>query len=109
MSQRVRYDLATEQQKQQLSTHVHLTIDVYEYLIVVVVAIHITWASLVAQMVRNLTAMQETWVRSLGWEDPLGKGLAINSSVLAQRTSWTERPGGLQSMGSQRIRTQLGD
>ncbi|KAB0375629.1 hypothetical protein FD755_012272 [Muntiacus reevesi] len=55
-------------------THVHLTIDVYEYqIVVVVVTIHITWASLVAQMVKNLTAMQETWVRSLGWEDPVPK------------------------------------
>ena len=55
--QRVRYDLATEQQKQQVNTHIHLTIDVYEYQIVVVVAIHITWASLVAQMVKNLPAI----------------------------------------------------
>ena len=55
--QRVRYDLATEQQKQQLKTHIQLTIDAYEYQIVVVVTIHITWASLVAQMVKNLPAI----------------------------------------------------
>ena len=48
--------------------------------------------------------MQETWVRSLGWEDPLEKGMAIYSSILAWRTPWTEEPGGLQSMGSQRAR-----
>ena len=55
------------------------------------------WASLVAQMVKNLPAMQETWVRFLGWEDALEKGMAIHSSVLAWRIPWTEEPGGLQS------------
>ena len=45
--------------------------------------------------------MQETWVHSLGWEDPLEKGMATHSSVLAWRIPWTEEPGGLQSMGSQ--------
>ena len=49
------------------------------------------WASLVAQMVKNLPAMQETWVRSLGWEDPLEKGMATHSSILAWRNPWTER------------------
>ena len=63
-----------------------------------------TRASLVAQLVKNLTAMQETWVRSLGQEDPLDKGTATNSSILAWRNSWTEEPGGLKSMGSQRVR-----
>ena len=58
-------------------------------------------ASLVAQTVKNLPAMKETWVQSLGWEDPLEKGMAAHSSVLAWRISWTEKPGGLQSMGSQ--------
>ena len=57
---------------------------------------------LVAQLVRNLPAMQETWVLSLGWEDPLEKGKATHSSVLACRIPWTEEPGGLQSMGLQR-------
>jgi len=55
-----------------------------------------------AQMVKNLPAMQETWVQSLGWEDPLGKGMTIHSSILAWRISWTEEPAGLQSMGSQK-------
>ena len=53
------------------------------------------------QMVKNLPAMKETWVRSLGWEDPLEKGMATYSSILAWRISWTEDPGGLQSRGSQ--------
>ena len=61
------------------------------------------WASLVAQMVKNLLAMQETRVGSLGWEDPLEKRTATHSSVLAQRISWTEEPGWLQSMGLQRV------
>ena len=57
---------------------------------------------LVAQSVRNLPAMWKTQVRSLGWEDPLEKGLATHSSILACRIPWTEEPGGLQSMQSQR-------
>ena len=61
-------------------------------------------AFLVAQMVENQSAMQETWVWSLGCEDPLGKGMATRTSILAQEISWTEGPGGLQSMGSQRVR-----
>ena len=56
------------------------------------------WQSLVAQMVKNLVAMQETWVRSLGWEDPLEKRMATHSSILAWRAPWTEEPGKLQSM-----------
>ena len=48
------------------------------------------WTSLVAQVVKNLPAMQETQVRSLGWEDPLEKGIAIHSSILAWRIPWTE-------------------
>ena len=58
-------------------------------------------ASLVAQLVKNLPAMWETWVQSLGWKDPLEKEKAIYSSILAWRIPWTEGPGGLQSMGSQ--------
>ena len=50
-------------------------------------------------MVRNLSAVWETWVRSLGWEDPLEKGMATYSSILAWRIPWTEVSGGLQSMG----------
>ena len=60
-------------------------------------------ASLVAQSVKNLPAVQETRVRSLGWEDPLEKAMATHSSILAWKNSWTEEPGGLQSMGSQRV------
>ena len=61
------------------------------------------WASLVAQSVKNLPAVQETQVRSLDWEDPLEKGMATHSSILAWKISWTEEPGGLQSIGSQRV------
>ena len=59
---------------------------------------------LVAQTVKNLPAMQETRVRSLGRKDPLEKGMTIHSSILAWRIPWTEDPGWLQSMGSQRVR-----
>ena len=55
-------------------------------------------------MVKNPPAMQETWVQALGWEDPLEKGMATHSSILAWRIPRTEEPGGLQSMGSQRVR-----
>ena len=58
----------------------------------------------IAQMVKNLPVMQETWVRSLGQEDPLEKGMATHSSVLAWRIPWTEEPGRLQSMGLQSVR-----
>ena len=57
-----------------------------------------------AQRVKNLPSMQETQVQSLGWEDPLEKGMATHSSILAWRMPWTEEPGGLQSMGLQRLR-----
>ena len=53
------------------------------------------WASLVAKMVKNMPAMRETWVWSLGWEDSLEKGTATHSSILAWRIPWTEKPGGL--------------
>ena len=56
-----------------------------------------------AQMVKNLPAMQETQIRSLGYEDPLEKRMATHYSIHAQRIPWTEKPGGLQSMGSQRV------
>ena len=58
-----------------------------------------------AQMLKNLLAMQETWVRSLGQEDPLGKEMATHSSTLAWKIPWMEEPGGLQSMGSLRVGT----
>ena len=60
-------------------------------------------SSLVVQMVKNLPAMWETWVQSLVWEDPLEKGMATHSSILAWRVPWAEEPGGLQSMGLQRV------
>ena len=59
-------------------------------------------ASLVAQLVKNPPPMRGTWVRSLGWDDPLEKGMATHSSILAWRITWREEPGGLQSVGSQR-------
>ena len=59
------------------------------------------WASLVAQMVKNPPATQETQVSSLGWEDPLEKGMSTHSSILAWEIPWTKEPGGLQSTGSQ--------
>ena len=78
----------TQQQQQQQHTFIH-------------------WVSLVVQWVRNLLAMQETRVRSLGWEDPLEKEMATHSSILAWRIPWTEEPDGLQSMGMQELdRTQ---
>ena len=60
--------------------------------------------NLVAQTVKDLPARQETRVRSLSWKVPLEKGMAIHCSILAWRIPWTENPGGLQSMGSQRVR-----
>ena len=54
-------------------------------------------------MVKNLPAMWKTWVQSLGWEDPLEKRTATHSSILAWRIPWTEKPGRLHSMGSQRV------
>ena len=64
------------------------------------------WTSLVAQVVKNLPVMQETQVPSLDLEDPLKKGMATHSSILALRIPWTKEPGGLQSMESQ-SQTQL--
>ena len=61
------------------------------------------WASLVAQMVETLPAMQETQVHSLGWEDPLERGIATHCSILVWRILWTEVPGGLQSVGPQGV------
>ena len=60
-------------------------------------------ASLVAQMVKCLPAMRETRVQSLGWEDPLEKEVSTHYSTLAWKIPWTEKPGRLQSMGSQRV------
>ena len=65
------------------------------------------WTSVVARIVKNLLALQETRVRFLGREDPLEKGMAPHSSILAWKIPWTEEPGGLQSMGSQRATERL--
>ena len=59
--------------------------------------------SLVSQIVKNLPARQETWVQSLYWEDPLKKEMVTHSSIIAWEIPWTEEPGKLQSMGSQRV------
>ena len=56
-----------------------------------------------AHLVKNPPAMQEPWVQSLGWEDPLEEGMATHSSILAWKSPWTEEPGGLQSLGLQRV------
>ena len=64
---------------------------------------HGRFPSLVAQVVKNPPAMRKTWVRFLGWEVPLEKGMALGSSILAWRVPWTEEPDELQSMGSQRV------
>ena len=61
------------------------------------------WTSLVAQKVKRLSTMRETWVRSLGWEDPLEKEMAIHSRTTAWKIPRTEEPGSLQPMGSQRV------
>ena len=60
------------------------------------------WTSLVAQMVKRLSTMRETRVRSLGWEGPLEKEMAIHSSTIAWKIPWTEEPGRLQSMGTRK-------
>ena len=62
------------------------------------------WASLIAQSVKNLSAMQETWVRYLGQEDPLEEGMVTHSSFLAWRIPWAEKLGSLQSIRLQRVR-----
>ena len=71
-----------------------------EHLLELTLVVHDGRASLVAQLVKNLPAMQETWVRSLGREDPLEKEMETHTSILAWRIPWTEEPGRLQSMGS---------
>ena len=67
------------------------------------VTLSVIWASLVAQMVKCLPAIWETQVQSLGWEDPLDKGMATHSSILVWRIPQTEEPGGLQSMRLQKV------
>ena len=68
-----------------------------------------SWASLVAQFIKNLPAVWETWVQSLGGKDLLEKEMATHSSILAWRISWTEEPSGLQSIGLQRVRRDCSD
>ena len=77
-------------------THSHTYIHIHTYI----------WASLVAQMIKNLPTKQETWVRSLSQEDPLEKGMATHSNILAWRIPWTEEPGRLWSMGLQTDTTE---
>ena len=62
-----------------------------------------SWVSLMTQIVKNLPALQEIWVLFLGWEDPLEKGMAIQTSILAWKIPWREEPGGLQSIRLQRV------
>ena len=88
----------TEQLTLALSQHLE---PLYSHLLGVVVY---NWASLVAQTMKNLPVMQETWVWSLGQADPLKKEMATHSNVLAWRIPWTEEPGRLQSMVLQRVR-----
>ena len=87
-----------------LSIQVFSIIDVIVYTsLCVLIFFNIFRTSLVAQMVKNLLAIQDTWVQSLGWEVPLEKEMATYSSILAWRTPWAEEPGGLQSIVLQRV------
>ena len=70
---------------------------------IMLVWIEFTIGDVVAQMVKHLSTMRETWVWALAWEDPLEKEMAIHSSTIAWKIPWTEEPGRLQSMGSQRV------
>ena len=79
-------------------------IDVRVTFFLLYIGVQLSSASLVSQTVGNPPAVRETWVQSLGWEDPLEEGMAIHSSILAWRIPRTEEPGGLQSMGSHRVR-----
>ena len=79
--------------------HAHTRINIYTYSLS---SLYEYGASLVTQIGNNLPAMQESWVQSLGQKDPLEKGMATRSGIVSWRIPWTEGPGGLQSMGSQR-------
>ena len=70
---------------------------------ILAVIIGFVWVSLIAQAVKNLPSMQEMWVQSLAQENPLEEEMATHSSILAWRILWTEEPGGLQSLGLQRV------
>jgi len=80
-----------------------LGVDKWDVLVLKLKGFPLKWVSRVALTAKNPSAMQETRVRFLGWEDPLEKGMATHSSILAWRIPWTEEPGGLQSTGLQRI------
>ena len=69
----------------------------------IVYPLQYSWASPVTQLVKNLPVVRETWVQSLDWEDPLEECMATHSSILAREIPWIEEPGGLQTMGSQRV------
>ena len=85
--------------------HVHYVLsDLLRYIHVVCTFFIHSYPLLVAQKVKNLPAMWETWVRSLGREDPLEERMAAHSSILAWRIPWTEETGGLQAIGLQRVR-----
>ena len=86
--------------------HTHLCLHMHRYTYIWLLDYMFCYirSSLVVQLVKNPPAMQETWVWSLGWEGPLEEGMATHSSILAWRIPWTEEPGGLQSMGSHRVR-----
>ena len=80
----------------------------YAFLLPVIKSIHNAyWAFLVAQTVNNLPAVQETWVQSLGWEDPLKKGMATHSSILTWGIPWTEESGGYNPWGCKRAGCNL--
>ena len=95
--QRVRHNWAT-------NTHTQATCKPWSHLFNKSLCLHIHWASLVAQRVKNLPAMQETWVQSLGQKNPLEKRMAIHSSILAWKIPRTEEPGRLLSVESQIVR-----
>ena len=83
-------------------------IELYEFLNINILDINLLshiWASLVAQMVKHLPTMWDTWVQTLGWEDLLEKAMATHSSILAWKIPWMEEPGRLQSTGPRRVKT----
>ena len=82
------------------SIYIYSNMSMHEY---IYETLHLIGASLVAQRLKRLPLMWETWVRSLGQEDPTEKEMATDSSVLAWRIPWTEEPGGLKSTGLQRV------
>ena len=92
------------QEPNYLSIYIYLYLSIYLSIYIYIYKIYVyIWASLVAQLVKTLPAMQETQVWSLGWEDPLEKEMATHSNILAWRIPWTDEPGRLQSRGLQRV------